>query len=256
MYKFAAALVLVFSFLIASPARSATPTQNDYFINLNTVKIIRCVDDDGPVSGSGVIIGKDRILTANHVIFEENSCTVDGKQAKLISHDEKLDVALLEVDLGPKPPVVEISCDGYLLDHLYFSLGYAWTQDFAMTKMVATGIFEDAPPSEEYPFSQKHMAKLIGYVYPGMSGGPVFDESGRLVGINNMSEMGRAAFSRSLEDTELCSALRKPKEEFYPKKKITTELGGLKLIFPPGLQFLPPLGAVPAPAAPAALPAN
>lgn len=61
-------------------------------------------------SGSGVMIGPNRMLTAAHVAVNgtpEDPLLVNGKVAKVLKIDEELDLALLEVDIahGPYAPL-------------------------------------------------------------------------------------------------------------------------------------------------------
>ena len=70
-------IILMLCFLLFFPmlAFSATPSQNGYFINLDTIKFIVC--NDGEASGTGFIIAKNRIVTANHVIYGAKTCSID-----------------------------------------------------------------------------------------------------------------------------------------------------------------------------------
>lgn len=51
------------------------------------------------------------------------------------------------------------------------------------------------------------LRELKGVLIPGMSGGPVVDEDGTIIGINNVTNFGiwNKAWSRELKDTILCT---------------------------------------------------
>jgi S1-C subfamily serine protease len=232
MFRLAFA-TLIFLSLAAYTCFASTPTQNGYFINLNTIKLIQCVTEDGHYEGTGFVIAKDRVVTANHVIYGATACVIDHKPVKLISHETDLDVAVLEVDLGPNPAVLPFSCDGYQEGETYFSIGYAHGLDFAMTKLIGTGDFTDIGGDDEYPYAGNHFSKITGIVIPGMSGGPIIDTNGRVVGINNLSDGGDVGLSRSLADTSLCAALRKTDGPLYPMPAKTDVPADLFKLLPP-----------------------
>ena len=194
---------------IASGNAFATPMQNSYFMNLGNVKFIACKTENGKIHfGSGVIIGKNRIITANHVIYNAKKCMVDNHEVSIVSQYPEMDFAVLSVDLGENPAITPISCDGFKNGETYFSLGFSYAADFAMTKLKATENFMDAAEKpESYPFPTNHLQILSGLAFSGMSGGPIIDMDGRIVGITNMSNEGSMVASRSLDETPLCSAL-------------------------------------------------
>lgn len=238
MFKYAfASIAFVLALFIGGQARAATPMQNGYFVNLNTVKFIQCVTTDGDhFAGSAFIIGKNRVVTADHVIHAAQSCTIDHKKVTLVSHSPALDIAVLGVDLGEHPPILEISCDGFTLGETYFSLGFSKAQDFAMTKVLAQGSFDSMTGDSG---EIEHLSEIRGLMFPGMSGGPIIDMDGRVVGLNNASDSDGHALSRSLSETSLCAALVAPDAPLYPmppKHEISLDdlLKGM-----PGLHIVP-----------------
>ena len=206
--------VIVTSLVFFALSVGATPTvqQNSYFMNLNVVKYILCVDSDGKHSaGTGFVVSKNRVMTANHVIENSESCVIDHKPVKLISSDVDLDVAVVKVDLGDDAPVAKISCEGYTMGETYFSFGYSQGIDPAITKLEFTGDFMD--------FENKpHFAILRGLMFAGMSGGPIVDMYGKIVGMNTLSNEKGFAGSRQLSETSICSGLAEKAAPMYPKK--------------------------------------
>lgn len=247
MFKYAfASIAFALALFIGGQAKAATPMQNGYFINLNTVKFIQCVTTDGDhFAGSAFIVAKGRVVTADHVIHGAQSCTIDHKRVTLVSHDLALDIAVLGVDLGEHPPILEVSCDGFTLGEPYFALGFSKAQDFAMTKIIAEGSFDSMAGDDGQEV--EHLSEIKGLMFAGMSGGPIIDMDGRVVGINNASDSDGHALSRSLSETALCTALAAPETPLYPmppRHKIDLDdilkLGpGIHLIPLPGLS--PPL---------------
>lgn len=196
----------------ANPAqsRSGSLSRNDYFINLGTIRRVECdASGGGGWSGSAEIIARNRVVTAGHVAYGASRCTIDGQPLTFINVDNSHDFAVAKVDLGDTP-IMPISCEGFVKDAEYLSIGYAKGQDFAVTKQISTGKTGLMQGDPEYPFAQTDFTVEIGVTYPGMSGGAVIGLDGRMVGLVNAGDDQFFSMSQALKDTALCAALREP----------------------------------------------
>ena len=140
-----------------------------------------------PVSqGSGFFISEDGYLvTNNHVVADGSAFTVvtnDGKEldAKLIGTDERTDLAVLKVDGGGKFTYVDFADDAQVrVGDWVVAVG----NPFGLGGTVTAGIISargrdiGAGPYDDF-------IQIDAAVNRGNSGGPAFNLSGQVVGIN------------------------------------------------------------------------
>lgn len=188
--------------LIAAPGSStgsapiAEPTS--YFIDLSLVHLLQC---DGS-SGSGVRVDANLILTAAHVAATM-PCTLDGVPLTIETIHEEADVALLRSPAA-SPRRAVVSCSAPTSGATYFAVGWAAGSDFVVQRLIGTGTFERS----QYPFIGA--AQFRGSAWGGMSGGPIFDGDGNLIGIVNAGRRDARPLmiGRLLRDTSLCPRSR------------------------------------------------
>jgi serine protease Do len=136
--------------------------------------------------GSGFFISEDGyVVTNNHVVDEGSAFTVvtnDGKEldAKLIGTDPRTDLAVLKVDGGDKFTYVDFADDATVrVGDWVVAVG----NPFGLGGTVTAGIISargrdiGAGPYDDF-------IQIDAAVNRGNSGGPAFDLSGRVVGIN------------------------------------------------------------------------
>jgi S1-C subfamily serine protease len=134
---------------------------------------------EGRGSGSGVVVGRDPsgltyIATAQHVA-EDADCTFDvnGEPFVYVVSDETYDSAIIAGLLGGR--VTAESEDIYLGQPITV-IGYPSQPLTGKTaKQVTAGVVSS--------FVHETRLKISAQAYFGNSGGPVFDEKGRLVGL-------------------------------------------------------------------------
>jgi hypothetical protein len=179
-----AALVAVSSPLASEPER---PTA--YFVNIGYVEQVWCTHS----AGTAFIAGGHKISVA-HVTNEEG-CRIGNRP--IVAHREKNDFSTIEQILPVEG--LKINCDGFKEGEQYWAIGYA--QAFPVQRAIPlTGTGE----------MDHGEALLIGYptVIPGMSGGPILDSQGRVVGTINMySTAYPLSWSVQLKDTSVCSKI-------------------------------------------------
>lgn len=136
--------------------------------------------------GSGFIISRDGyILTNNHVIKDADEILVrlnDRREleAKLIGADESTDLALLKVDAKDLPTVRLGDSDALEVGEWVIAIGSPFGFDYSVTAGIVSAKGRSLPNDNYVPFIQTDVA-----INPGNSGGPLFNLSGRVVGINS-----------------------------------------------------------------------
>jgi serine protease Do len=136
--------------------------------------------------GSGFIVSSDGVILTNaHVVENANEVTVklsDRREfkAKVLGSDKTSDLAVLKVDAKNLPTVRIGNSDQLNVGDYVLAIG----QPFGLEETATAGIVSAtsrALPGDGYvPFIQTDAA-----VNPGNSGGPLFDASGAVVGINS-----------------------------------------------------------------------
>lgn len=128
--------------------------------------------------GTGTIVSPHAVLTAYHVVQEaplEVTFFNGPRLAGRVSwFDAKLDLALVDVEVPAGYPVTKLDCDNLHVGEQLVSVGHP-----TQSRWVAVG--GHLPTTATIGSGQ-----LVPLGFPiglGTSGGPVFDQSGRVVGI-------------------------------------------------------------------------
>ena len=142
--------------------------------------------------GSGVIINPEGlIVTNNHVVKGRGETEIrvalsDRREydAKVISKDEKADIAVLKIEGGDgKFPYLEFDdSDRLEVGDLVLAIG----NPFGVGQTVTSGIVSALSRSEMAESDSQVFIQTDAAINPGNSGGALIDMSGRLVGINTM----------------------------------------------------------------------
>lgn len=142
---------------------------------------------DGWSHGSGVVVGKDRVLTNAHNIRADEMTVAfgDGRTARATVRgvDADGDLAVLEAETGsasavewaPESPAVGVG-------QPVFAISNPGGRGLRVTFGIVSGTSRSfrGPRGRRISGSLEHTAPLL----PGSSGGPVVDAQGRLLGIN------------------------------------------------------------------------
>jgi S1-C subfamily serine protease len=157
--------------------------------------------------GTGIIVGKNTILTADHVIGNKNYCTVRNKSRRLeITHrDNPNDFAILRSPTALNQPGFVVNCDPMKTGETYWLVGYAMGEPtISKHSGVATNrYYRGRAPNGVYT---EHLRGIQGKSYPGMSGGPVVNSRGEAVAFVSAvaTDGSNIALVKEFRDTEVC----------------------------------------------------
>lgn len=138
--------------------------------------------------GSGVVISDYQVLTANHVIKDDTDGKVkivfpDGMEriGIVMLQDEELDYAVIGLSVPPDRAIADLACREPVYGESIFTIGNPFGLHSTLTRghIIGTHLVADDLEGEP-PFLPVDMP-----VWPGNSGGPVFDGNGDVIGIVN-----------------------------------------------------------------------
>lgn len=129
--------------------------------------------------GSGALIAPNRILTVAHVVEHNGKMSItfpDGKKfaGRVVRIDKDRDLALVEFDGHAQTMPISIASASPRLMSSVWNLG-------------APGCFPGYMSRGMWGAMDEKYNRILsgGFLYPGMSGGPVVDETGSIVGVND-----------------------------------------------------------------------
>lgn len=192
-------------------ADAAIPKANPPTLNLNYVIKIQCTDTTKDKSGVGTAfyIGNGQFITAAHVANFNTVCIdpYSGLDMPVTKVDEKHDISLIQMPTVLTPWAekgMQIDCGGFDKDEFYYSIGWAAGQALLVNKLTPVKGYTD----EEFTADNTKrpgMKIFDGLLIQGMSGGPVTNTDGKVVGINNVTGyFYTSAYSYELKNTFLC----------------------------------------------------
>jgi hypothetical protein len=185
-------IVKALAALLALAPVSATPVSLE-LVHYPLVHRVDCLEG----RGTAFRIGGTHWLSVAHVTAL-HACSIDGQPITVTEQDGKRDFARLDAGIVPQNGM-QISCKGFIPGHWYWSVGYPLGGPIQMA----------IPLYATYAKSPSGLRILLGEeaVIPGMSGGPVMDETGAVVGLVNAYQPGTGiSMSRELRETSVCGA--------------------------------------------------
>jgi S1-C subfamily serine protease len=140
-------------------------------------------------SGTGWYIGQDRFITNAHVVIKDDAMSYENKDGKVIklkvlAKDDEKDVAVLHADEPVDLPVLKITTDVPQIGTEVESIGFAAGMDVlhfwarVASKEINLDDEDETGKKLEHP-----VIKVGSPAIGGMSGGPILNAKGEVVGM-------------------------------------------------------------------------
>jgi len=132
-------------------------------------------------SGSGIIIGPDLVLTNEHVVAGCTQMAVaPGLPARVLATDAAKDLAVIKTTIPLGTPIPFAPGDTLPMEMTLYTGGYPGLDSNAPTFVMTTGHLSSRKIGSD---GAQDYWLLSNQIHPGNSGGPLFDDTGRVVGI-------------------------------------------------------------------------
>jgi S1-C subfamily serine protease len=191
-----AAVVAAVAAGLAFASHSATPIGNGV-VNVRTILGYQ----QGAAAGTGIVLTSDgEVLTNNHVIRGATSVRVaipgTGRSytAKVVGYDVADDVALLQLNGASNLRTATLgdSTKLHVGDHVTATGNAGGTGRLASVAGRITGLGKTITAGDEQNGSEQltGLIETDAQLQPGDSGGPLFDSSRRVIGMNTAASVG------------------------------------------------------------------
>ncbi len=192
-------------------------------------------------TGSGVIISKEGHLVTNHHVAGKAGrilCRLhDGEEvaADLLGADAMTDLAALRLRLherppGAKPPAVArfADSDKVKVGDVCFAMGSPAGLSQSVTRGIVSNVAMITPRRGSFRLDGENVGELVRWlghdavIFPGNSGGPLVNEKGEIIGIN---EVGIGSLGGAIPG----NLARKVAEELIEKGEVTRSWTGIEI---------------------------
>lgn len=217
MTKFIVAFLgVTIGLLNASVGFAVTTDELMQQVSEHVVKIQVGLTNGGYGLGSGVVVAKDQVVTNCHVIANAASVSVNAKgenfSASALKPDWHHDLCILKVE-GLNLPVADIGSSEQLkYEQAVYTVG------FAGSSPRPNGTFGYIKGL--YPLDDSVVVRASNTFRLGDSGGGMFDEAGKLVGIITVKSPGHNAFYYNMPVEWVQRLLDKPEQSIVSEGEL------------------------------------
>lgn len=153
------------------------------------------VDARNRVAGTGIVWSSEGVVvTADHVVEREEDIhvQVDGTtyNAELVGRDPSTDLAVLRFDEKNTASAKFADSKSLKQGNLVFAVGRPWGEDAIVSSGIVSAVGRFGFGNGWGEQFREGLIHADVTLYPGFSGGPLADASGRVVGLNT-SAIGR-----------------------------------------------------------------
>lgn len=205
-------LILSIVSLSLVPTAQAYDRQKLLSSFFSTVMVRGYKADGGMAYGSGVVVEKDKVLTNCHIFRETRKPWIsrgeDSFVIETVQADRWHDLCLVSASNLPAPAAVLGSSDTLQRGQPIAAIGFSNGVPAPLTSL---GTIKSL-----YPMDDGNVIRSTARFALGASGSGLFDEEGRLIGINTFKTPGRVAYFYALPVTWLQKLKTQPVETKFP----------------------------------------
>jgi serine protease Do len=175
-------MILIFALILCACTTNEIPKNTHLIHAMNAT--VQIFTEEG-TRGTGFYIGNGYIMTAYHVVdnpdvrlfYSHNDVL---HEAFLVKHHKEHDLAILKMDVPIHMPIIKISDDDPELGDRIYTLGFHF--GISALKIASHGHVTGFIELEDQP----EYTLFNAAINSGASGGPIVNEKGELIGINQM----------------------------------------------------------------------
>jgi len=174
----------------------AIESTRDSVVNIHGQKLVAGADDEpaGELRrvngmGTGVVIdSRGYIVTNYHVVegvrrIEVTMASGRTTTATLVSHDPRIDLAVIKVGVESPLPVITIGTSGdIMIGETVLALGNAYGYEHTVTRGIVSALHRSVEVSRTQHYDD--LIQTDASINPGNSGGPLLNIDGEMIGIN------------------------------------------------------------------------
>ncbi|MEO8417246.1 MAG: trypsin-like peptidase domain-containing protein [Methylophilaceae bacterium] len=176
--------------VLSSHAFAAPSADLVYNLKGSVAKIHTVTKSGGHGVGSGVVVSKNHIATNCHVLANANGINAtalgDTFSPMAIQEDWRHDICILRFEYLPLKPVTLGDNEKPQYEQAVFSIGFAGGPPRPLTTYGNIKAL--------YPLDDGFIIRTSASFVLGASGSPIFDDEGKLLGLNTFKSPGRHGF--------------------------------------------------------------
>jgi len=165
--------------------------------------------------GTGIVVDpRGYILTNHHVVHGVRRIQVtlaDGSShfARIVSHDEKTDLAIVKINPQGDLPVIRIGTSADLMPgETVIAVGNAYGYEHTVTQGIISALHRTVQVSDSQQYED--LIQTDASINPGNSGGPLLNIDGEMIGVNVAVRAGAQGIGFAIpvdRALEICSDL-------------------------------------------------
>lgn len=177
--------------MFGMPAAAEPSLETAFKLKGSIVKIHTVTKTGGHGVGSGVVVAKDYVATNCHVLANAAGVNVTARgetfQPTAIKEDWHHDVCLLRVDYLPLQPAELGDSEHLQYEQPVFSIGFPGGP---VKPLTTNGNIKAL-----YPMDDSFIIRTSSSFMLGASGSAIFDETGKLIGLNTVKSPGQGQYA-------------------------------------------------------------